>query len=35
VTRKDDVADSYPQAEILSNAPKQEGDCFKVQAILE
>jgi aspartyl-tRNA(Asn)/glutamyl-tRNA(Gln) amidotransferase subunit C len=35
VTRKDDVADSYPQAEILSNAPKQEGDCIKVQAILE
>ena len=35
VTREDDVADSYSQAEILSNAPKQEGDCFKVQAILE
>ena len=33
--RNDDVADSYPQAEILSNAPKQEGNCFKVQAILE
>ena len=35
VFRKDDVAESYSQAEILSNAPKQEGDCFKVQAILE
>ena len=35
VFRKDDVANSYPQAEILSNAPKREGDCFKVQAILE
>ena len=35
VFRKDDVVESYPQAEILSNAPKQEGDCFKVQAILE
>ncbi len=35
VTREDYVADSYTQAEILSNAPKQEGDCFKVQAILE
>jgi aspartyl-tRNA(Asn)/glutamyl-tRNA(Gln) amidotransferase subunit C len=35
VTRKDDVAESYPQAEILSNAPKQEENCFKVQAILE
>ena len=35
VFRKDDVVESYSQAEILSNAPKQEGDCFKVQAILE
>jgi aspartyl-tRNA(Asn)/glutamyl-tRNA(Gln) amidotransferase subunit C len=35
VTRQDDVTDSYPQAEILLNAPKQEGHCFKVQAILE
>ena len=35
VFRKDHVADSYPQAEILSNAPRREGDCFKVQAILE
>jgi aspartyl-tRNA(Asn)/glutamyl-tRNA(Gln) amidotransferase subunit C len=35
VFRKDDIADSYPQTEILSNAPKQEGNCFKVQAILE
>jgi aspartyl-tRNA(Asn)/glutamyl-tRNA(Gln) amidotransferase subunit C len=35
VFRRDDVAESYPQAEILSNAPKQEEKCFKVQAILE
>jgi len=35
VFRKDDVAESYSQAEILSNAPKQEENCFKVQAILE
>ena len=35
VFRKDDVAESYSQAEILANAPKQEGNCFKVQAILE
>ena len=35
VFRKDDVAKSYSQAEILANAPKQEGNCFKVQAILE
>lgn len=35
VFRKDDVSESYPQAEILSNAPRQEGNCLKVQAILE
>jgi len=35
VFRKDDVADSYSQAEILSNASKQAEKCFKVQAILE
>jgi aspartyl-tRNA(Asn)/glutamyl-tRNA(Gln) amidotransferase subunit C len=35
VFRKDEVSASYPQAEILSNAPKQEENCFKVQAILE
>jgi aspartyl-tRNA(Asn)/glutamyl-tRNA(Gln) amidotransferase subunit C len=35
VSRKDEVAESYSRAEILSNAPKQEENCFKVQAILE
>ena len=35
IFRKDDVVESYSQAEILSNAPKQEENCFKVQAILE
>ncbi len=35
VIRTDDAAESYPQAEILSNAPEREGDCFRVQAILE
>ena len=35
VSRRDDVAESYSQTEILLNAPKQEKDCFKVQAILE
>jgi Asp-tRNA(Asn)/Glu-tRNA(Gln) amidotransferase C subunit len=35
VFRKDTVAESYSQTEILSNAPKQSGNCFKVQAILE
>ena len=35
VLRKDDVVESYSQAEILSNAPRQADKCFKVQAILE
>jgi len=35
VFRKDDVAESYSQSEVLSNAPKQAEKCFKVQAILE
>ncbi len=35
VFRKDAAAESYSQAEILSNAPKQSENCFKVQAILE
>jgi aspartyl-tRNA(Asn)/glutamyl-tRNA(Gln) amidotransferase subunit C len=35
VLRKDDVAKSYSQSEVLSNAPKQAEKCFKVQAILE
>jgi aspartyl-tRNA(Asn)/glutamyl-tRNA(Gln) amidotransferase subunit C len=35
ILRKDDVTESYSQAEILSNAPKQAEKCFKVQAILE
>jgi aspartyl-tRNA(Asn)/glutamyl-tRNA(Gln) amidotransferase subunit C len=35
VLRKDDVAKSYSQSEVLSNAPKQAEKCFKVQTILE
>jgi len=35
VFRKDDVAGSDSQDEILSNASKQAEKCFKVQAILE
>ena len=35
IFRKDDVAESYSQSEVLSNAPKQAEKCFKVQAILE
>jgi len=35
VLRKDDVAKSYSQSEVLSNAPRQAEKCFKVQAILD
>ena len=35
VFREDKVAKSYPQNEVLANAPNEEGNCFKVQAILE
>lgn len=35
VLRSDDVAEPYPQAEVLSNAPRQAEHCFQVQAILE
>ena len=35
VLRKDEVAESYSQEEILSNAPQQAENCFEVQAILE
>jgi aspartyl-tRNA(Asn)/glutamyl-tRNA(Gln) amidotransferase subunit C len=33
--REDVVADSFPQQEVLSGAPRREENCFKVQAILE
>jgi len=35
VFREDEVAKSYPQTEVLANAPDEEENCFKVQAILE
>jgi aspartyl-tRNA(Asn)/glutamyl-tRNA(Gln) amidotransferase subunit C len=35
VFREDRTAESLPQSKILSNAPSQEEDCFKVQPILE
>jgi len=35
VFREDEVAKSYPQTEVLANAPNKEENCFKVQAILE
>lgn len=35
VFREDKIAKSHAQAEVLANAPKEEDNCFKVQAILE
>jgi aspartyl-tRNA(Asn)/glutamyl-tRNA(Gln) amidotransferase subunit C len=35
VVRDDEVAPSLPANEILANAPRREGDCFRVRAVLE
>jgi len=35
VLRDDEVAPSLPSSEILANAPRKEGDCFRVRAVLE
>ena len=35
VMRSDEVAPSLPAKEILANAPRKEGDCFRVRAVLE
>jgi aspartyl-tRNA(Asn)/glutamyl-tRNA(Gln) amidotransferase subunit C len=35
VTRPDEVAASLDQNEVLANAPKQEGEFFRVKAVLE
>ena len=35
IFREDEVVSSYPQSEILANAPEGEQNCFKVQAILD
>ena len=35
VMRDDEVAPSLPAEEILSNAPRREGDFFRVRAVLE
>ena len=35
VTREDEVAASLTQSEVLANAPKQEGEFFRVKAVLE
>ena len=35
VFREDEVAASLPQNEVLANAPRREGDFFRVLAVLE
>ncbi len=35
VMREDEVRPSLPPELLLANAPKREGDSFKVQAVLE
>jgi aspartyl-tRNA(Asn)/glutamyl-tRNA(Gln) amidotransferase subunit C len=35
VLRDDEVAESLPPGDILKNAPRQEGDYFRVRAVLE
>ena len=35
VLRADEPAASLPQSEVLANAPRKEGDFFKVKAVLE
>ena len=35
VFREDEVAASLPQSEVLANAPRREGDFFRVPAVLE
>jgi len=35
VLRDDEVAPSFPQDEILANAPRKEDDFFRVRAVLE
>jgi aspartyl-tRNA(Asn)/glutamyl-tRNA(Gln) amidotransferase subunit C len=35
VMRDDEVAPSLPPGEILANAPRRDGDFFRVKAVLE
>lgn len=35
VMRDDEVVPSLPPDDILANAPRREGDCFRVRAVLE
>ncbi|MFC1955463.1 Asp-tRNA(Asn)/Glu-tRNA(Gln) amidotransferase subunit GatC [Chloroflexota bacterium] len=35
VLRDDEVAPSLPSGDVLANAPRKEGDYFRVRAVLE
>jgi aspartyl-tRNA(Asn)/glutamyl-tRNA(Gln) amidotransferase subunit C len=35
VMREDSVRPSLPPEDVLANAPRREGDCFRVRAVLE
>jgi len=35
VVRADEVAPSLPQSQVLANAPRKEGEFFRVRAVLE
>jgi aspartyl-tRNA(Asn)/glutamyl-tRNA(Gln) amidotransferase subunit C len=35
VVREDEVRPSLPADDVLANAPRREGDCFRVRAVLE
>jgi aspartyl-tRNA(Asn)/glutamyl-tRNA(Gln) amidotransferase subunit C len=35
VMREDEVKPSLPTEDILANAPRREGDCFRVKPVLE
>ena len=35
IMRDDDVTPSLPPEDILANAPRREGECFRVRAVLE
>ena len=35
VMRDDDLEDSLPLEEVLKNAPRTEGDLFRIRAVLE
>ncbi len=35
IVSDDEVTSSLPQSQVLANAPKKEGDFFRVRAVLE